>query len=155
MHSVLSNFCWLPGPFIHESLLAERPTRSGFIQISIPRIDGECHVPPCSRRFLHHPPKFKPEVMLRARAILRAQTLTRSYATASLPHALVFLEHNHGVIDPGSLSALTAATQLGGKVTGLIVGDSEQVNSVLDKAKKHVRLYGYLQQAQPTLHSPG
>ena len=93
--------------------------------------------------------------MLRTRAILRAQSLTRSYATASSPHALVFLEHNQGVIDPSSLSALTAATQLGGKVTGLIVGDSEQVNSVLEKAKKHVRLNEHLRQAQPTLHSPG
>lgn len=93
--------------------------------------------------------------MLRTRAILRAQSLTRAYVTASSPHALVFLEHAHGAIDPGSLSALTAATRLGGKVTGLIVGDSEQVDSVLEKAKKHVRPYGYLQQAQPTLHSPG
>jgi len=79
--------------------------------------------------------------MLRTRAIFRAQSLTRAYATTTSPHALVFLEHDKGVIDSGSLSALTAATQLGGKVTGLIVGDSEQVNSVLGKAKKHVRLF--------------
>ena len=105
--------------------------------------------------FLHHPLKIYPRAMLRTRALLRAQLLTRSYATASSPHALVFLEHNQGVIDPSSLSALTAATQLGGKVTGLIVGDPEQVNSVLEKAKKHVRLNGYLRQAQPTLHFPG
>lgn len=93
--------------------------------------------------------------MLRTRAIFRLQLLTRSYATAPSPHALVYLEHNQGVIDSGSLSALTAATQLGGKVTGLIVGDSEQVNSVLGNAKKHVRLFGYLRQTHQILRSPG
>lgn len=77
--------------------------------------------------------------MLRTRAFIRVQSLTRSYATASSPHALVFLEHNQGVVDSGSLSALTAAAQLGGRVTGLIIGDAEQVNSVLEKAKKHVK----------------
>ena len=93
--------------------------------------------------------------MLRTRAIFRVQSFTRSYTAAPSPHALVFLEHNQGVIDSGSLSALTAATQLGGKVTGLVVGDSEQVNSVLENAKKHVRLFGYPWQAHQILHSPG
>jgi electron transfer flavoprotein alpha subunit len=64
----------------------------------------------------------------------------------------VFLEHNQGVIDSGSLSALTAATQLGGKVTGLIVGDSDQVNSVLEKVKKHVKIPGYLREDNSTLN---
>ena len=93
--------------------------------------------------------------MLRTSAVFRAQILRRSYATAASPHALVFLEHSQGVIDSGSLSALTAATQLGGKVTGLVVGDLEQVNSVLEKAKKHVRLFGYFRQAHQSLHSLG
>jgi electron transfer flavoprotein alpha subunit len=62
--------------------------------------------------------------------------LSRSYASASPPHALIFLEHRQGVIDAGSLSALTAASQLGGKVTGLVVGSSEHVSTVVDKAKK-------------------
>ena len=88
--------------------------------------------------------------MLRARALPRVQSLTRTYATAPSPHALVFLEHNQGVIDSGSLSALTAATQLGGKVTGLIIGDSEQVSSVIEKAKKHVNFHGYLRKAHST-----
>lgn len=60
----------------------------------------------------------------------------RSYATA--PHALVFLEHNQGVLDSASLSALTAAQQLGGKVTGLVIGSQEHVQDVIDKAKRFV-----------------
>ncbi|RDB24753.1 putative electron transfer flavoprotein subunit alpha, mitochondrial [Hypsizygus marmoreus] len=74
--------------------------------------------------------------MLRARAVLSSRTLSRSYATASPPHALVFLEHRQGVLDSGSLSALTAAEQLGGKVTGLVVGASDHVQGVVEKAKK-------------------
>ncbi|KAK7472655.1 Electron transfer flavoprotein alpha-subunit [Stygiomarasmius scandens] len=61
--------------------------------------------------------------------------LARAYASASSPHALLFLDHRKGVIDPGSLSALTAASQLGGQVTGLVVGANDHVSSVLDKAK--------------------
>ncbi|KAJ2931213.1 hypothetical protein H1R20_g5801, partial [Candolleomyces eurysporus] len=60
----------------------------------------------------------------------------RTYATATSPHALVFLEHRKGVIEAGSLSALTAAKQLGGQVSALIVGDSEHVNGVVEQAKK-------------------
>ena len=114
-----------------------------------------CHVPLRSHYCSSTTSGSRGSGMLRTRALLRVQSLTRSYATASSPHALVFLEHNQGVIDSGSLSALTAATQLGGRVTGLIVGDSEQVSSVLDKAKKHVKFSGYLRQAHPTLYSPG
>ncbi|KAJ3809161.1 DHS-like NAD/FAD-binding domain-containing protein [Lentinula lateritia] len=62
--------------------------------------------------------------------------LTRNYASGPSPHALVFLEHRQGDIDSGSLSALTAASQLGGKVAGLVVGSSEFVPAVVDKAKK-------------------
>ncbi|THU95390.1 electron transfer flavo protein, alpha subunit [Dendrothele bispora CBS 962.96] len=61
--------------------------------------------------------------------------LARAYASPSSPHALLFLDHRKGVIDPGSLSALTAASQLGGQVTGLVVGSNDHVTSVLDKAK--------------------
>ena len=63
----------------------------------------------------------------------------RSYATAASPHALVFIEHQAGAIESGSLAALTAATQLGGKVTGLIVGAPEEVKQGLDKAKRYVQ----------------
>ena len=58
-------------------------------------------------------------IMFRLRPALRCQPLSRRYATTSGPHALVFLEHREGTIDSGSLSALTAAQQLGGQVTGL------------------------------------
>ena len=74
--------------------------------------------------------------MLRLRPILRCTHLSRRYATASGPHALVLLEHREGVIDSGSLSALTAAQQLGGQVTGLIIGAPDQTNGVVEKAKK-------------------
>jgi electron transfer flavoprotein alpha subunit len=42
------------------------------------------------------------------------------------------------VIEPGSRSALTAASQLGGKVTGLLVGGPEQVPRAVDQAKRQV-----------------
>lgn len=76
--------------------------------------------------------------MLRARCLVACKPLLhfRGYATALGPHALVFLEHREGVIDSGSLSAVTAAQQLGGQVTGLIVGGPEQVQAVVPKAKK-------------------
>jgi electron transfer flavoprotein alpha subunit len=72
--------------------------------------------------------------MLRIRLGHRA--LARAYATSPSPHALVFLEHRHGAIDSGSLSALTAAEQLGGQVTGLVVGGPDEVQGVVEKAKK-------------------
>ncbi|KAI0369709.1 electron transfer flavoprotein alpha subunit [Pilatotrama ljubarskyi] len=74
--------------------------------------------------------------MLRLRPIFNAHQLSRRYATAAGPHALVLLEHRAGVIDSGSLSALTAAQQLGGQVTGLIIGAPDEVKNVVDKAKK-------------------
>ena len=74
--------------------------------------------------------------MLRTSSIICRTALTRSYATATSPHALVFLEHRAGVIDSGSLSALTAAEQLGGQVSALVVGGSEHVQGVVEKVKK-------------------
>ena len=76
--------------------------------------------------------------MLRIRTTTLSRTLIRRYATSPSPHALVFLEHRDGELDSASLSALTAASQLGGKVTGLLAGTSDQVPSILDKAKKYV-----------------
>jgi electron transfer flavoprotein alpha subunit len=76
--------------------------------------------------------------MLRTSSIFCRRAFARSYATAGSPHALVFLEHRGGVIDSGSLSALTAAEQLGGEVSALVVGSAEHVPSVVDKAKKCV-----------------
>lgn len=76
--------------------------------------------------------------MLRTRTAALSKALARSYATSPSPHALVFLEHRDGELDSASLSALTAASRLGGKVTGFLTGAPDQVPGVLDKAKKHV-----------------
>ena len=75
-------------------------------------------------------------MLLRTSARLARPVCSRSYATAGSPHALVFLEHRKGKIEAGSLSALTAASQLGGQVSALIVGDSEDVGGVAEQAKK-------------------
>ncbi|KAI0341897.1 electron transfer flavoprotein, alpha subunit [Trametopsis cervina] len=74
--------------------------------------------------------------MLRARSLAHFRSALRTYATATNPHALVYLEHQGGAIDSASLSALTAAEQLGGQVTGLLVGSAEEVKEVLPKAQK-------------------
>ncbi|KAI8992892.1 electron transfer flavoprotein alpha subunit [Trametes punicea] len=74
--------------------------------------------------------------MLRLRPFLNVGRLHRGYASVAGPHALVLLEHRAGVIESGSLSALTAAQQLGGQVTGLVVGAPDQVKGVVEKAKK-------------------
>ncbi|KAG6372282.1 DHS-like NAD/FAD-binding domain-containing protein [Boletus reticuloceps] len=76
--------------------------------------------------------------MFRIRLATLSKVFARSYATSPSLHALVFLEHRDGELESASLSALTAASRLGGKVTGLIAGAPDQVPSVLDKAKKHV-----------------
>ena len=74
--------------------------------------------------------------MLQTRALVCYRTFLRAYSTLPSPHALIFLEHRAGAIEPASLSALTAAEQLGGKVTGLVVGGPEEVRGIVDKAKK-------------------
>jgi electron transfer flavoprotein alpha subunit len=75
--------------------------------------------------------------MLRVQISQLNRVLARSYATAAPPHALVFLEHRQGDLDSASLSALTAASQLGGQVTGLVVGSPEEVPSVVEKARRY------------------
>ncbi|EJD52448.1 electron transfer flavo protein alpha-subunit [Auricularia subglabra TFB-10046 SS5] len=60
----------------------------------------------------------------------------RFYASAPSPHALLFIEHRGGAIESGTLSALTAAKQLGGAVTGLLVGAPDEVEPVLPHARK-------------------
>jgi electron transfer flavoprotein alpha subunit len=76
--------------------------------------------------------------MLRSRSLLCHRAFSRAYATPASPHALVFLEHRQGVLDSGSLSALTAAQQLGGKISALVVGGPDQVPSIVEQAKKCV-----------------
>ncbi|OAX35180.1 adenine nucleotide alpha hydrolases-like protein [Rhizopogon vinicolor AM-OR11-026] len=75
--------------------------------------------------------------------------LARSYATAPSPHALVLLEHRQGDLEFASLSALTAASQLGGQVTGLVVGSPDEVSSVIDKAKRLKGLSTLLRSSSP------
>lgn len=60
----------------------------------------------------------------------------RFYSTASAPSALLYIEHRSGSIETGSLSALTAAKQLGGSVTGVVVGTPGEVENVAEKATK-------------------
>lgn len=77
--------------------------------------------------------------MLCARSLLSSRRLiTRAYATAISPHTLVLLEHKDGAIESASLSALTAAQQLGGPVTGLVIGSPDQVPAVLESVKKYI-----------------
>jgi electron transfer flavoprotein alpha subunit len=77
--------------------------------------------------------------MLCARSLLSSRrVIARAYASATSPHALVLLEHKDGVIESASLSALTAAQQLGGAVTGLVIGSPDQVPAVLESAKKYL-----------------
>lgn len=64
---------------------------------------------------------------------------TRAYASPASPHALVLLEHRQGVLDSACLSALTAATQLGGQVTGLVISGPDSAAAVVDNAKKYAQ----------------
>ena len=82
--------------------------------------------------------------MILRRSLGLRRAFVRAYATSSPPHALVLLEHNQGVVDSGSLSALTAAEQLGGPVTGLIVGGPDQVQTVVENSKKYVKTFHLL-----------
>ncbi|EGO00122.1 hypothetical protein SERLA73DRAFT_180568 [Serpula lacrymans var. lacrymans S7.3] len=92
--------------------------------------------------------------MLRTQAFSFRRTLLRTYATASSPNALVFLEHRQGVIDSGSLSALTAAGQLGGQVTGLVLGGSDEVKVIIETAKKLQGLSSVLHSSSPQYTIP-
>ncbi|KAK0485754.1 DHS-like NAD/FAD-binding domain-containing protein [Armillaria novae-zelandiae] len=92
--------------------------------------------------------------MLRLGAVRRvSRPLVRAYATPASPHALVLLEHRAGVLDSGSLSALTAATHLGGQVTGLIISGPDGA-SVVDKAKKLKGLTGLLHSTSELYSAP-
>ena len=68
-----------------------------------------------------------------------AAAFSRGYATPSGPSALLFLEHRAGKLNPASLNALTAASQLGGQVTGIVTGGEEDdVAKVAESVKKCV-----------------
>jgi len=65
--------------------------------------------------------------------------LIRGFASASSPiHSLLLIEHRSGQVEGGTLAALTAASELGGKVTGLVFGALEEVEGVVQKVKKSV-----------------
>lgn len=74
--------------------------------------------------------------MFRPRLQPLRSVLTRRYASTSGPNSLLLIEYRGGEIDSGTLSALTAATALGGQVTGLLVGTSEELDAVVEKASK-------------------
>jgi electron transfer flavoprotein alpha subunit len=92
--------------------------------------------------------------MLRTSSIFCRRAFARTYATATSPHALVFLEHRGGIIDSGSLSALTAAEQLGGQVSALVVGSSEHFPGVVDKVKRLKGVTFVLHSTSPQYASP-
>ncbi|TFK53605.1 electron transfer flavo protein alpha-subunit [Heliocybe sulcata] len=84
------------------------------------------------------------------RSLLLGRAIVRTYASAPSPHALVYLEHRGGQLDSGSLSALTAASQLGGQVTGLVVGSPDEVPKVVEKAKSLKGLTTLLHSSSPS-----
>lgn len=72
-----------------------------------------------------------------ARALPSTSVTSRTFASTSSPiHSLLLVEHRSGDVEGGTLAALTAASELGGKVTGLIVGSPEEVDGVAEKVKK-------------------
>jgi electron transfer flavoprotein alpha subunit len=74
---------------------------------------------------------------MRSAALRTLQLSTRGYATAASPSALVFLEHRGGQLNSAVLNAITAASKLGGPVTGVILGaEDEQIDKVVEEAKK-------------------
>ena len=81
-------------------------------------------------------------MLSRSSALLSAAR--RTYATAASPHALVLIEHRNGAIESSSLAALTAAGELGGEVTGLVIGGPDQVGGIVEKAKKYVTQHSYV-----------
>lgn len=75
-------------------------------------------------------------ILTRASLLTPRLSLARSYAGQRFAStsALVLLSHKSGELVPASYNAITAAKKLGGKVTGLIVGD-ESAKEVAEKAK--------------------
>lgn len=70
-------------------------------------------------------------------AVPAARVLSSGRRYASQVHSLVFIEHRSGDVESGTLAALTAASELGGKVTGLVVGGPGEVDGIVEKVKKY------------------
>ncbi|KAG8921660.1 Electron transfer flavoprotein alpha-subunit [Tulasnella sp. 418] len=73
---------------------------------------------------------------------------------ASSSNSLLIIEHQNGKIDAGSLSALTAASQIGGEVTGLIYGAPGEIEQVIESAKKLKGLTKLLSASSPSYKAP-
>lgn len=87
--------------------------------------------------------------MLLARPARTLRTIPRNslrlFASATSPaHSLLLVEHRSGEIEAGTLSALTAASKIGGKVTAIVVGGSGDVDPIVEKVKKLDGLSGIL-----------
>ncbi|KAG8899201.1 Electron transfer flavoprotein alpha-subunit [Tulasnella sp. 403] len=91
-----------------------------------------------------------------ARGVAQPQVLRqlRYLSTSGGPSSLLLIEHSGSKIDAGSLSALTAASQLGGEVTGLVVGAPEEVKSVVEQAKRLKGLSKVLHASSPQYAAP-
>lgn len=76
--------------------------------------------------------------MIGVRRLARPAARVRFYATGSSPNALLFIEHRGGAIESGTRSALTAAAQLGGSVTGIVIGAPGEVEPIVEQARKWV-----------------
>ncbi|KAG9029681.1 Electron transfer flavoprotein alpha-subunit [Tulasnella sp. JGI-2019a] len=85
---------------------------------------------------------------------LLALKQSRLASTSGGPSSLLLIEHQDGKINAGTLSALTAASQMGGEVTGLVVGSSEDVKGILASAKKLKGLTKVLHSSSPLYGSP-
>ncbi|TIA83149.1 hypothetical protein E3P84_01604 [Wallemia ichthyophaga] len=71
-----------------------------------------------------------------ARAATRAPRTARPLSTTPPTRdALLYLEHRDGKLNAGTLSALTAAQKVNGKVVGVIAG-SESISSAIDSARR-------------------
>ena len=63
-----------------------------------------------------------------------------TYATAHSSRALVLLEHECGVTEPSSLSALMAVQRHGVSLTGLVVRRSRSSANCPQRAKKYIHV---------------
>lgn len=68
------------------------------------------------------------------RTLLGARAFSAS-SSAGAASALLLISHKSGEIVPATYNAITAAKALGGKVTGVVVGD-ESAKSVAEKAQR-------------------
>ena len=71
-------------------------------------------------------------------ALRVSSRLARPFASrlASTQSTLLLLEQADGKLESSSLSALTAASQLGGSVTALVVGEGGTVDTAVEQARK-------------------